>query len=361
MEVIECKKCAGIIDIKKIKGNVCVCEFCGTSHILSGLKEKLEGTYIPDFLYYYNQMYLNIEQQEKAIEIIKEEMKKIENIERGEYKKLYEKKYSIVTDILMNIIGGIIGVLGATLISGIISFIIHTIFAILSLFGQCGAVYDKLHGGTIWSIFWIGTIVLSMLWIAFLTWTEILTYRQEKKLLKENEILIKENQEIEKRNEEMNLKKNNLLRLYKQEEYELNLILIQSKKEIVQLNRMECIYPKYLNNYIFLCSFYEYFKSGRCNKLEGADGAYNLLESDIRAKVIPSQDDDESRQKIKKYNSIIQQNSKKTEAKINLFKHVIREMPHSINSVKDYKPLCDFNDAYKQRNEECWKWRKENN
>lgn len=360
MEVLECKKCAGIIDITKIKGNVCVCEFCGTSLILSGTEEELKGTYIPDFLYYYIQMFLSIEQQEKAIEVIKKEISKIENIEMEEYNTLYQKGNGIVDDIIMNVVLMIIGALLSVLVSGIISFIVHTIYAVLYLFGQCENIYNKLNGGDIWSVFWIGAIIVCVLWMVFWIWTQVLSRKREKMLLRKNETLVKENIEIKERNEETNLKKNNLLRLYQQEMYELNVVLNQSKKELEKLDQMECIYSKYAGNYIYLCSLYEYFKSGRCNKLEGADGAYNLLEKDIRAKVISTQDDEESKMQMRRKNAIMQQNSRKIKAKINLFTKIVREMPHTINNIIEYKPLYDYNNTSKQINEECLNWRRKN-
>lgn len=42
------------------------------------------------------------------------------------------------------------------------------------------------------------------------------------------------------------------------------------------------IFPKY-RNVTALTSFYEYLMAGRCTKLEGMDGAYNLYESEVRA------------------------------------------------------------------------------
>lgn len=41
------------------------------------------------------------------------------------------------------------------------------------------------------------------------------------------------------------------------------------------------IFPKY-RNLIMMCSIYEYFCSGRCTTLEGHEGAYNILEMEIR-------------------------------------------------------------------------------
>lgn len=41
------------------------------------------------------------------------------------------------------------------------------------------------------------------------------------------------------------------------------------------------IFPKY-RNLIAICSFYEYFMSGRCNTLTGHEGAYNIFENEVR-------------------------------------------------------------------------------
>ena len=41
------------------------------------------------------------------------------------------------------------------------------------------------------------------------------------------------------------------------------------------------IFPKY-RNLVAICSFYEYFMSGRCNTLTGHEGAYNIFENEAR-------------------------------------------------------------------------------
>lgn len=48
------------------------------------------------------------------------------------------------------------------------------------------------------------------------------------------------------------------------------------------------VFGKY-RDIVALTTFYEYLMSGRCSSLEGADGAYNLYESEIRANMIISQ------------------------------------------------------------------------
>ena len=54
---------------------------------------------------------------------------------------------------------------------------------------------------------------------------------------------------------------------------------------IDELNGLNIIYKKYQDFYI-LCIFTEYFLSGRVTKLGGADGAYNLYESELKTNKI---------------------------------------------------------------------------
>lgn len=55
-----------------------------------------------------------------------------------------------------------------------------------------------------------------------------------------------------------------------------------------ELYAYDIIYGKY-RDVVALSSFYEYLMSGRCTTLEGADGAYNIYESEIRANRVISQ------------------------------------------------------------------------
>ena len=52
-----------------------------------------------------------------------------------------------------------------------------------------------------------------------------------------------------------------------------------------KLYDLDYIFPKY-RNFAAICSIYEYFVSGRCTELTGADGAYNLYESELRQNLI---------------------------------------------------------------------------
>jgi hypothetical protein len=67
-----------------------------------------------------------------------------------------------------------------------------------------------------------------------------------------------------------------------------------------QLYNLNIIFEKY-RDITAISTFYEYLMAGRCSSLEGANGAYNLYESELRANIIIGQLDNviESLEKIK--------------------------------------------------------------
>ena len=52
-----------------------------------------------------------------------------------------------------------------------------------------------------------------------------------------------------------------------------------------KLYDMDVIFPKY-RNLLAVAQIYEYIAAGRCSKLEGHEGAYNLYESELRQNII---------------------------------------------------------------------------
>ena len=66
----------------------------------------------------------------------------------------------------------------------------------------------------------------------------------------------------------------------------LEILLLQeqnknSRQNLEQIYSPNIIFPKY-RNLVMLCSIYEYICAGRCTTLEGHEGAYNILEMEIR-------------------------------------------------------------------------------
>lgn len=64
-----------------------------------------------------------------------------------------------------------------------------------------------------------------------------------------------------------------------------------SRANLEKMYSYNVVFPKY-RNYVMVSSIYEYLCSGRCTTLEGHDGAYNILELEIRLdKIITRLDD----------------------------------------------------------------------
>lgn len=56
---------------------------------------------------------------------------------------------------------------------------------------------------------------------------------------------------------------------------------VKSKQNLEKIYSKNIIFSKY-RNLVMVCSLYEYICSGRCGALEGHEGAYNILEFEIR-------------------------------------------------------------------------------
>lgn len=61
--------------------------------------------------------------------------------------------------------------------------------------------------------------------------------------------------------------------------------LAETKEILEKLYSNNWIFPKY-RNMVAMCTIYEYFASGRVSSLEGADGAYNLYEAELRQNIV---------------------------------------------------------------------------
>lgn len=85
---------------------------------------------------------------------------------------------------------------------------------------------------------------------------------------------------------------NNSLAIYQQNKSNTVACLTQKLNELPkELNRLydECnIFPKY-RNIVAISAFLEYLSSGRCESLEGVNGAYNLYETEKRQNIVIDQ------------------------------------------------------------------------
>ncbi len=124
---------------------------------------------------------------------------------------------------------------------------------------------------------------------AFLVIFELFMYKQterendekyEKELAKYKQAYQKYELEVQ----QDNAKVANEMVIKKSLEKDMKLLSEQQYNSQCLLNKIydeNIIFPKY-RNLEMVSSLYEYLCSGRCNSLEGADGAYNILEMEIR-------------------------------------------------------------------------------
>jgi len=69
---------------------------------------------------------------------------------------------------------------------------------------------------------------------------------------------------------------------------ETETFISETESALNALYSLGVIYGKY-RHFVAVASFCEYIQSGRCNTLEGANGAYNLYESELRQNIIIGQ------------------------------------------------------------------------
>ena len=119
--------------------------------------------------------------------------------------------------------------------------------------------------------------------------------KEKKRIIDENEKFLREKEEcIKELSSQKKDRINEYLDMAPQKSissllaFEKNGIKQELKKVISardELYSYNIIYEKY-RNYVALTSLYEYLDSGRCDSLEGSEGAYNLFEAELRTNEI---------------------------------------------------------------------------
>ncbi|MDO4333296.1 MAG: hypothetical protein Q4C58_11530 [Eubacteriales bacterium] len=182
----------------------------------------------------------------------------------------------------VDFIADLFGVLLISLVCAIVGIPIFFVYAIIRAFS----------GGAEWSDLKIIMIVcgaigfvlsLLMIWGGGASDSGEKESDYERKCREYNELVKKDKQRISRA-------------LQQKENIHSQIEVLVQKRNIIrqtlnQLYQLNVIYPKY-RNFIAIATFYEYFDSGRCNSLEGHEGAYNIYENEIRLNAILSKLDD---------------------------------------------------------------------
>lgn len=112
-------------------------------------------------------------------------------------------------------------------------------------------------------------------------------------------------------------------------EEEFGVPLTQTRQLLEKMYDLGVIFPKY-RNWVAISTIYEYFATGRCTTLVGADGAYNLYESELRQNLIIGKLDE-----IVKQLEIIKQNQYTLFTELNKTNYIIKEMYNNTKKIVD--------------------------
>lgn len=100
-----------------------------------------------------------------------------------------------------------------------------------------------------------------------------------------NREIAHENEKIRKQNEETLKLSPKQQKILENELCNINEKIIDTEKVLNAYYSKGIVFEKY-RSLVPICMFYEYLCSGRCDSLEGHEGAYNIYESELRMNVI---------------------------------------------------------------------------
>ena len=170
----------------------------------------------------------------------------------------------------------------------------------------------------------------------------------------------KENHEIDDENNNRHIReKNEKVKYWIKEETEalqneynkLSRKLEETQDTLLQMYSLDVIFPKY-RNIIAVSSFYEYLLSGRCDKLEGAEGAYNIFESELRMNLIINKIDDVIKHQYMLY-SAIQENNKQ----VNQLSGELTMLVNNSCQIEENTRMTEYYAWISARNTEAVKWK----
>lgn len=135
------------------------------------------------------------------------------------------------------------------------------------------------------SLGWIDTLILFLFHIpstVAIIWMIVATVKTKKEYEAEQEqISLQYKRDLEADRARVNREKQMAL-VYRTARNEMHATYCKTKDILDKMYGLDVIYGKYRYNIVAIAMFSEYFQSGRCNTLEGHEGAYNIYENEIR-------------------------------------------------------------------------------
>lgn len=124
-----------------------------------------------------------------------------------------------------------------------------------------------------------------------------------------------------------------------------------------QYYSLNIIYPKY-RNLTAVGSFYDYLCAGRCSKLEGHEGAYNIFEDELLHKIIISRLDDiiERLDEIRSNQYMLYSAIKESNENTNRMYGVISKAADSLQNIEQNTAVSAYYDGITAQNSEVLTW-----
>lgn len=129
----------------------------------------------------------------------------------------------------------------------------------------------------------IGGAVIGIIAGIAITVTKNGTHKES--INKINREIAQKNEKIRKQNEETLKLSPKQQKILEDELCNINEKIIDTEKVLNAYYSKGIVFEKY-RSLVPICMFYEYLCSGRCDSLEGHEGAYNIYESELRMNVI---------------------------------------------------------------------------
>lgn len=149
-----------------------------------------------------------------------------------------------------------------------------------------------------------------------------------------NTQLAKIDSEVKSATKALSIDKNRAV-IAKKERDKLTNTLSETRKALSKMYECNIIHPKY-RNMVAMCSFYEYYSTGRCTELTGPNGAYNIFEYELRQNMIISKLDKiiDELEAIKHNQFILYGEMVKTNEMLSGIKTEMSSIYRSVNEIK---------------------------
>ena len=224
------------------------------------MREKEHATLLREYLSRVYRLELSLQAQRLLCEKLREE---IGRLKRYEVEPLQALKPCRCAGELVRM--GLVGLIISIGTGSILGLLIWLFEAIFSDSGMSLVNW--------WQLSLICISLTSLLWIWLLA-SEVL-YRQE-----ENEHIQKQNEKIQTRNARRKFLKDIKVQIIGQE-IEVLYANSKSTERLLGCYYQQNLIRKKYRNLIAVSSFYQYFLSEQCRRLEGPEGAYALFESEL--------------------------------------------------------------------------------